>query len=46
MKDKLWFFASWRRIATDSVIPGSYFATRARSARVSKTSGFRTRWSA
>ena len=25
-KDKLWFFASWRRIATDSVIPGSYFA--------------------
>ena len=26
MKDKLWFFASWRRIATDSVIPGSYFA--------------------
>src|SRR5687768_14110275 len=24
-KDKLWFFASWRRIATDSVIPGSYF---------------------
>jgi hypothetical protein len=27
MKDKLWFFASWRRIATDSVIPGSYFAS-------------------
>ncbi|MGE3508916.1 MAG: carboxypeptidase regulatory-like domain-containing protein [Vicinamibacterales bacterium] len=26
-KDKLWFFASWRRIATDSVIPGSYFAS-------------------
>jgi hypothetical protein len=26
MRDKLWFFASWRRIATDSVIPGSYFA--------------------
>jgi len=25
-KDKLWFYASWRRIATDSVIPGSYFA--------------------
>ena len=25
-RDKLWFFASWRRIATDSVIPGSYFA--------------------
>lgn len=24
--DRLWFFASWRRIATDSVIPGSYFA--------------------
>ena len=24
-KDKLWFFASWRRIATDSVIPGSFF---------------------
>ena len=24
--DKLWFFTSWRRIATDSVIPGSYFA--------------------
>jgi carboxypeptidase family protein len=23
-RDKLWFFASWRRIATDSVIPGSY----------------------
>ena len=27
MKDKLWFFASWRRIATDSIIPGSYFAS-------------------
>jgi hypothetical protein len=27
MKDKLWFFASWRRISTDSVIPGSYFAS-------------------
>jgi hypothetical protein len=26
-KDKLWFFASWRRIATDSVIPGSFFAS-------------------
>ena len=26
MRDKLWFFASWRRIATDSVIPGSFFA--------------------
>jgi hypothetical protein len=26
-QDKLWFFASWRRIATDSVIPGSYFAS-------------------
>jgi len=25
-RDKLWFFASWRRIATDSVIPGSFFA--------------------
>jgi hypothetical protein len=25
-RDQLWFFASWRRIATDSVIPGSYFA--------------------
>jgi len=25
-KDRLWFFTSWRRIATDSVIPGSYFA--------------------
>lgn len=25
MRDKLWFFASWRRIATDSVIPGSFF---------------------
>ncbi|MGE3508915.1 MAG: carboxypeptidase regulatory-like domain-containing protein [Vicinamibacterales bacterium] len=25
LKDKLWFFASWRRIATDSVIPGSFF---------------------
>lgn len=25
-RDKLWFFASWRRIATDSVIPGSYFS--------------------
>ncbi|MFN7917124.1 MAG: TonB-dependent receptor [Vicinamibacterales bacterium] len=25
-KDKLWFFTSWRRIATDSIIPGSYFA--------------------
>jgi hypothetical protein len=25
-KDKLWFFASWRRIATDSVIPSSFFA--------------------
>jgi hypothetical protein len=25
-KDKLWFYASWRRIATDSVIPGSFFA--------------------
>jgi hypothetical protein len=25
-RDKLWFFASWRRIATDSIIPGSYFA--------------------
>ena len=25
-RDRLWFFASWRRIATDSVIPGSYFA--------------------
>ena len=30
MKDKLWFFASWRRIATDSVIPGSYFARHGR----------------
>jgi hypothetical protein len=26
-KDKLWFFASWRRIATDSIIPSSFFAT-------------------
>jgi hypothetical protein len=26
-RDKLWFFASWRRIATDSVIPGSFFAS-------------------
>ncbi len=26
-RDKLWFFASWRRIATDSIIPGSYFAS-------------------
>lgn len=26
MKDRLWFFASWRRIATDSVIPGSFFS--------------------
>jgi hypothetical protein len=25
-RDRLWFFTSWRRIATDSVIPGSYFA--------------------
>ncbi len=25
-QDTLWFFASWRRIATDSIIPGSYFA--------------------
>jgi hypothetical protein len=25
-RDKLWFFTSWRRIATDSVIPGSFFA--------------------
>lgn len=25
LKDKLWFFASWRRIATDSVIPSSFF---------------------
>jgi hypothetical protein len=25
LRDKLWFFASWRRIATDSVIPGSFF---------------------
>jgi len=26
-KDKLWFYASWRRIATDSVTPASYFAS-------------------
>jgi Carboxypeptidase regulatory-like domain len=26
MRDRLWFFASWRRIATDSIIPGSFFA--------------------
>ncbi|MGE3958554.1 MAG: carboxypeptidase regulatory-like domain-containing protein [Vicinamibacterales bacterium] len=26
MQDRLWFFASWRRIATDSVIPGSFDA--------------------
>ena len=26
LKDKLWFFGSWRRIATDTVIPGSFFA--------------------
>jgi hypothetical protein len=26
MRDKLWFFASYRRIATDSIVPGSYFA--------------------
>ncbi|MEZ5284930.1 MAG: TonB-dependent receptor [Vicinamibacterales bacterium] len=26
VKDKLWFFTSWRRINTDSVIPGSFFA--------------------
>ncbi len=26
LKDRLWFFASWRRIATDSVIPGSFFS--------------------
>ncbi len=25
LQDKLWFFTSWRRIATDSVIPGSFF---------------------
>jgi Carboxypeptidase regulatory-like domain len=25
-KDKLWFFASWRRISTDSVTAASYFA--------------------
>lgn len=24
LQDRLWFFASWRRIGTDSVIPGSY----------------------
>jgi hypothetical protein len=27
LRDKLWFFASWRRIATDSIIPGSFFAS-------------------
>jgi hypothetical protein len=26
-QDRLWFFTSWRRIATDSIIPGSYFAS-------------------
>ena len=26
LKERLWFFASWRRIATDSVIPGSFFS--------------------
>jgi hypothetical protein len=26
VKDKLWFFGSWRRIATDSVLPGTFFA--------------------
>ena len=30
MQDKLWFFASWRRIATDSVIPGSFFSEHRR----------------
>ena len=46
LKDKLWFFASWRRIATDSVIPGSFFReARPRSVPASRISGFRTRWS-
>lgn len=26
-RDKLWFFASWRRIATNSIIPGSFSAS-------------------
>ena len=42
LKDKLWFFATWRRIATDEVVANNFYPER--RARASRISGSRTRW--
>ena len=42
MQDKLWFFTSWRRIATNEVVANNFYQRR--HARASRISGSRTSW--